>query len=80
MMLLRVIAAYGRALGPHTADVQAHPVATTFPPVEYFDHCLCSSTRFPQHFSVPTITDGYARIVGLPEAFLPSSCVGLTVH
>ena len=53
MMLLRVIAAYGRrALGPHTADVQAHPGATTFPPVEYFDHCLSSSdgsTRFPQH-------------------------------
>ena len=41
-----------RALGPHAADVQAHPRATTFPPAKHFDHCLNSSdgsTRFPQH-------------------------------
>ena len=38
-----------RALGPHTADIQAHPKATTFPPEERQRTHVNGPIRFPQH-------------------------------
>ena len=60
------MSAYGlRALGPHTADIQAHPRATTFPPegsVNAVAQLFSTGHPLPANtFSVPTITDGYAR-------------------
>ena len=61
------LVAYGlRAPGPHTADVQAHVGATTFPPVLSIlidvSALLPVSIRCPQTpFSMPTITDDHAR-------------------
>ena len=72
-----------RAPDRHTRPVfQAHPGATTFPPVEHFDRGLTppdGSTRFPRAlFSVPTITGAYARAKLLNRA-LPGPHGGLTL-
>ena len=79
------LVAYGlRAPGPHTADVQAHPGATTFPPVLSIlidvSALLTSAHSLPADaFSMPTITDGYAR-TWWPKHLSLETYVGLTVH
>ena len=68
--------AYGlRALGPHTADVQAHPH-----PSEHFFHCLSScdgSTRFPPHLFNRAAT---LELWVCQRLFPPGPYVRLTVH
>ena len=55
-----------RALGPHTADNQAHPGATTFPP-EGSVNAEAQLFSTPAHtLSGSTITDSYAR-AGWPQ-------------
>ena len=68
--------AYGlRALGQHTTDIQAYSSATIFSPVEHIVttvSALLTAHPLPAALfqSVPTITGGYARTLGLPKLFL----------
>ena len=51
-----------RAPGPHTADIQAHPGTITFPPEGSVNALISTAHPLPADpFSVPTITDSYAR-------------------
>ena len=59
---LRSAACDLRAPGPHTADIQAHPGAITFPPEGSVNAPISTAHPLPaESFSVPTITDSYAR-------------------
>ena len=72
-----------RALHRLTRPFEAHPRATTFPPVEYSwpqsQLFWRAHQLLPNAFSVPTITGGYARQRSA-ETDTPCPFVGLNYH
>ena len=61
MLVLRALVIFGLLTGSPVRS-RCTQGATTFPPVEHFDHLFWRAHLLPTNtFSVPTITGGYAR-------------------